>query len=58
VFSVQSYAQSIETIATIATDKFTLKAYKQKNPKKAHIAMTYRAGIFEPNPKIVNVVSV
>lgn len=35
-----SQAREILTIATIATDKFTLIAYKQKNPKKAHIART------------------
>jgi hypothetical protein len=32
------------TMATIATDKFTRIAYKQKKPKNAHTAKVYRAG--------------
>ena len=33
------------TMATIATDKFTRIAYKQKKPKNAHVASAYRVGI-------------
>jgi hypothetical protein len=38
ILNFSSQTIDSQTIATIATDKLTLIAYKAKNPKKAHIA--------------------